>query len=318
MENTEIGLGLAAIGRPEYINLRHHPDPDKSLDAYRQNAWQVLEEAYQCGIRHFDTAASYGRGEDFLMEWYKKSEYKDIEFSTKWGYTYVANWKIGFHGAHEVKEHSLRKLDEQWSRSKAMLPALKIYQIHSATFESGVLNNQEVLDRLFEIKEKHGIKIGLSVSGNEQSRLLHAASEINVNQSSLFDSFQVSYNILEQSSHHEVSRLLDQQKIIIVKEAMANGRLLPNKRFPGYREMYTYLEKLGKKYEVGVDAIALRFVMDNLRPTIVLSGASSTDQLKGNMRALNFHLNNEELHRLSAYASDPGAYWQERKNLEWN
>jgi hypothetical protein len=29
------------------------------------------------------------------------------------GYTYVANWELGFSGTHEVKEHSLDKLLEQ-------------------------------------------------------------------------------------------------------------------------------------------------------------------------------------------------------------
>jgi hypothetical protein len=34
------------------------------------------------------------------------------------GYTYVANWELGFSGTHEVKEHSLDKLLEQWQISK--------------------------------------------------------------------------------------------------------------------------------------------------------------------------------------------------------
>lgn len=318
MGKTKIGLGLAALGRPEYINLRQQPDPDKSVDYYWQNARQVLEAAYQYGIRHFDTAASYGKGEEFLMEWHRNRKYKDVEFSTKWGYTYVANWHIGHRGAHEIKEHSLRKLNEQWSKSKSMLPALKIYQVHSATFESNVLNNREVLDRLLEIKAKHGIQIGLSVSGPEQTRLLRAASEIRPDDKDLFDSFQVSYNILEQSTHQEVSRLVDQGKTIIVKEALANGRLLPNPGFPDYKDLYQYLQELGKKYGVGADAIALRFVFEKLRPALVLSGASGIGQLRENLKALQMKLSKKEVDELSNYVSEPVAYWQERKKLEWN
>jgi hypothetical protein len=41
------------------------------------------------------------------------------------GYTYVANWELGFSGTHEVKEHSLDKLLEQWQISKNLQPALK-------------------------------------------------------------------------------------------------------------------------------------------------------------------------------------------------
>ena len=146
---TRIGLGLAAIGRPEYINIREHADVDKAEKSYRLRAMDLLEFGYLRGIRDFDTAASYGKGEQFLKEWYQDTRYPDVRLSSKWGYTYKANWEIGYNGPHEVKEHSLSKLQEQWSGAKELLPGLKIYQIHSATFESGVLENKEVLDDEF-------------------------------------------------------------------------------------------------------------------------------------------------------------------------
>ena len=46
-----------------------------------------------------------------------------------------------------------------------MLPALKVYQIHSATLESGVLENQKVLKHLARIKKETGLLIGLTSSG---------------------------------------------------------------------------------------------------------------------------------------------------------
>jgi hypothetical protein len=36
---------------------------------------------------------------------------------------------------------------------------LKIYQVHSATFESGILENSDVLKRLYEIKEDTGLQM---------------------------------------------------------------------------------------------------------------------------------------------------------------
>jgi len=318
LETTKIGLGLAAIGRPEYINLRQEPDPDKSLMSYRNRALELLDAAYKRGIRHFDTAPSYGKGEDFLIEWYRKSHVKDAVFSTKWGYTYVANWEIGYQGKHEIKEHSLGKLNEQWQKSKDLMPALNIYQVHSATFESGVLDNTEVLRRLHEIKIKHGIKIGMSVSGSDQARLLDEASTILIEGKPLFDSFQVSYNILESTTHQMVGQLLSAGKTIIIKEALANGRLLPNSKLPQYNELYQVLTGLGSKYKVGADAIALRYVIDNLKPTTVLSGASSLIQLNGNLKALGFRLEEKELSQLSTYGMEAQAYWHERSELKWH
>jgi hypothetical protein len=38
---------------------------------------------------------------------------------------------------------------------------IKIYQVHSATFESGILENSDVLKRLYEIKKDTGLQIGI-------------------------------------------------------------------------------------------------------------------------------------------------------------
>ena len=104
MKTTKIGLGLAALGRPDYINIRGDQDIDKSIDSFRTKAFQVLDESYKLGVRDFDVAPSYGLGEQFLQDWNDSRNHKDINLSTKFGYTYVANWELGFSGKHEIKE----------------------------------------------------------------------------------------------------------------------------------------------------------------------------------------------------------------------
>lgn len=318
MGRTQIGLGLAALGRPEYINVRCHPDGDKSIEAYRSNAMEVMDYAYKHGVRYFDTAASYGKGEQFLLEWNTKHTYDDVKLSSKWGYSYVADWEIGFKGQHEIKEHSLAKLQEQWKEARKLLPALETYQIHSATFESGVLENSDVLQALNKIKEETGIKIGLSVSGANQSELLEAAFSININGIGLFDSYQATFNILEQSSYKILQKILDHKKKVIIKEGLANGRLFENKNYLYYKSLYTRLNELSIKYGVGVDAIALRFIMDYLEPQLLLSGASNTTQLSQNLQAYNFRLDSNEVSELKSFAKAPDQYWKERSLLLWN
>lgn len=316
--STRIGLGLAAIGRPEYINLRQEKDLDKSEINYEARALKLLDFAYAMGIRDYDTAPSYGRGEAFLMKWYGKHGYADLKLSTKWGYTYVADWQIGYEGAHEIKEHSLAKLSEQWASSKQLLPGLKTYQIHSATFDSGVLDNTEVLQGLNELKKKFNLKIGMSVSGHNQLEILEAARKVKIDGLDLFNSFQVTYNILETSTHHVVRSLIEDGKIVIIKEAMANGRLFKNDSFSHYAPLYDHLEKLSKKHKTTVDALALRFVIDNLNPTVVLSGAATENQLASNLMANSIGLNQNELNYLSGFAANRDDYWKERSNLVWN
>jgi len=65
-----VGLGLAALGRPGYINLGHGDDvADASLGGMERAAHAVLDAAYDRGVRHFDAARSYGRAEAFLSSW---------------------------------------------------------------------------------------------------------------------------------------------------------------------------------------------------------------------------------------------------------
>jgi aryl-alcohol dehydrogenase-like predicted oxidoreductase len=65
----------------------------------------VFYFALQHGIRYFDTALLTEKAKSSI-NWNSKYQYKDVNLSTKWGYTYVANWELDFSGAHVVKEHS--------------------------------------------------------------------------------------------------------------------------------------------------------------------------------------------------------------------
>src|SRR5262249_16499419 len=60
---------------------------------------------------------------------------------SKWGYTYTAGWKTDA-DKHEVKEHTLPVLHRQFAESRQLLGAhLDLYQIHSGTLASAVLEN---------------------------------------------------------------------------------------------------------------------------------------------------------------------------------
>ena len=194
----KLGLGTAALGRPQYINVRQNNNEGSDLETFRKHSFQVLEDAYNLGIRYFDTAPGYGLAERLVLEWLQTKNDKTIEIATKWGYTYTANFDTNA-TIHEVKEHSLAKLNEQWGFSKQLLPYLKVYQIHSATLETGVLGNKEVLAQLAFLKKTHRLKIGITTSGTNQVEVIKKALEILVDGESIFDLFQVTYNFLDQS-----------------------------------------------------------------------------------------------------------------------
>ena len=68
---SRIGLGMASLGRPGYINLQHGEDlgGDYGEVAMEQRACVVLDAAWNAGIRYFDAARSYGLAERFLSGW---------------------------------------------------------------------------------------------------------------------------------------------------------------------------------------------------------------------------------------------------------
>lgn len=317
-ESSAVGLGMAAIGRPQYINISQGNDTAPfSLKNFKAKGTAMLDYAYDLGIRYFDTAPGYGLAEQLLIDWVTKKNDPNITVATKWGYTYVADFDPNAK-LHEVKEHSLKKLDEQWDVSKKLLPYLKYYQIHSATFESGVLENEAVLERLLELKKEHNIKVGLTTTGNNQSEVLQKAMEVHFKGEQLFEVFQCTYNILDQSIYGLGRKILADKKQLVIKEALANGRLFPNVAYPEYELLYKKLETLSKKYGVGVDAIALQFCSARLEGAIVLSGANKPEYLRQNLMATNFELSTQEIAESARFKIAPKVYWDEREQLTWN
>ena len=311
-----LGLGTAALGRPQYINLRQKRFT-LDLKAFRKQSFAVLEHAYQLGVRYFDTAPGYGLAEALLLEWLKTKNDSSIEIATKWGYTYVANFDTNAK-IHEVKEHSLAKLDEQWEASRGFLPHLKVYQIHSATLETGVLENKAVLERLAVLKQEHNIEIGITTTGANQTEVIKKALAVSIDGKPLFDAFQVTYNILDQSIATVLSELIRQNKTIIIKEALANGRLFRNEDYKHYTDLYTTLETIAKKHHVGVDAIALKFCEQTIPNSIVLSGVSNSGHLEANLKLNTIILSDDELATLKSFKINTIDYWKERKALAWN
>ena len=313
----QLGLGTAALGRPQYINLRQEKAKGQDLETFKEQGYSVLEKAYNLGIRYFDTAPGYGLAEQLVLEWLQTKKDPSIQIATKWGYTYVANFDVNA-TIHEIKEHSLKKLQEQWDVSKAFSPHLRVYQIHSATLESGVLENKAVLDHLAFIKQEHLLEIGITVTGANQLAIIKKVLDVTVGGQQLFDSFQVTYNMLDQSLNEISGELVRQEKKIILKEALANGRVFRNKTYKHYNNLYDKLEQLARNYGVGVDAIALQFCGQKNPSGILLSGASNIKQLQENLKFNTFRLSEDELQELAAFKIDPATYWEERTQLKWN
>ena len=318
---SRIGLGLAALGRPGYINLGHAMDlrSDFDISAMETRAHAVLDVAWEAGIRYFDAARSYGRAETFLASWLESRQIRPgaVTVGSKWGYIYTADWKVRA-DKHEVKDHSLATLRRQSRESKDILgPHLSLYQIHSTTLESGVLENREVLDELARLSSA-GSKIGLTVTGPKQTEILRRALDVTVNGKRLLDCVQATWNLLEQSAGSALKEAHDAGLGVIIKEALANGRLTERNDDPSFARKQEMLTADAARLGSRLDALALAAVLVQPWADVVLSGAANQDQLRSNLAAQDLRWDKDASQLLDALIESPTDYWNIRAGLAWN
>jgi aryl-alcohol dehydrogenase-like predicted oxidoreductase len=310
---ARLALGLAALGRPGYITVGHARDLDGETDlaTMERRCHAVLDAAWAGGVRWFDAARSYGRAEEFLASWLARRGVASgaVTVSSKWGYTYVADWQVQAE-KHEIKDHGLAALERQLRESRGLLGSyLSLYQVHSATLESKILEDRGVLERLGALRDA-GLEIGLSLSGPTQRETLERALDIEVFGRPLWAAVQATWNVLERSVEPALERAKQDGMRVIVKEALANGRLAGSQAPEPLR---AEAARQGRR----PDAVALAAALSRPFADVVLSGAATTRQLGENLEAYGAD-GAAAAERLSSLVEPPDRYWAERARLPWN
>jgi aryl-alcohol dehydrogenase-like predicted oxidoreductase len=303
-----VGLGLAAIGRPAYINLGRDRDlgDDRSRSELERRAHAVLDFAWAAGVRYLDAARSYGLAEEFLASWLASHEHQadSLVIGSKWGYTYTGQWRMT-ESVQERKDLSATTFRRQLAETRELLgDHLALYQIHSATIESGVFDDDALLAELAALR-RSGVAIGVTVTGPGQAEAIDRVLEIGT-----FDTVQATWNLLERSAAPALQRAHNAGLGVIVKEALANGRLTSHGAEPA-------LLRYATERDVAPDAIAIAAAISQPWSDIVLSGAVSPQMLASNLQALELGDDDRSATALSRLALDPSIYWQRRSELPW-
>lgn len=309
-------MGLAALGRPAYINLGRGGDlaPERSVEAMERRSHEVLDAAFEWGVRYVDVARSYGLAEGFLASWFRRRRLPPhtVTVGSKWGYTYTGAWRSDAK-VHEVKDHALPALRRQLAESRALLgDRLALYQIHSATLESGVLEDREVLAELARLRAE-GLAVGLTVSGPRQAEVIRRALEVEVDGVNPFGTVQATWNLLEPSAGAALAEARAIGWGVMVKEAVANGRLARHaaESEPGA------LRRVAVAHGASDDQVAMAAALANPWVDVVLSGAVTVAQVRSNLGALALGLTLEEREDLTRLAEPPERYWETRASLPW-
>ncbi|CAB9496896.1 Aldo/keto reductase family [Seminavis robusta] len=319
-----LGLGMAALGRPGYINLNRETilGNDRPVELMQKQADVVMDKLFAISDEPWlDCARSYGLSEKFVGEYLRRHKIapEKVYVSSKWGYTYVADWnvKLAEGEPHEVKDHSTDNFLKQVQETSEYLGEyINLYQIHSATFESGILTDAKTHEALSKCKVERGWAIGLSVSSPQQNAVLQKAMTIQSTTTPnqpLFDSVQCTYNLLEQRPGEALLEAHHKGMDIIIKEGLANGRVL---RHP---DVLQYAKQLACE----PDQLALGFILAQPFQPRVLSGAVTPEQLESNLKAMAISETLRENPSLleeiaNKCVMDSDEYWKERSALAWN
>ncbi|MGH7895113.1 MAG: aldo/keto reductase [Candidatus Binatia bacterium] len=319
---TRLGLGLAAIARPGYITLGRANDlaGERSPEAMYARVREVLDAALAAGVRYVDAARSYGRAEEFLARWLAERHGARgvLTVGSKWGYRYTAGWRIDA-AVHEQKELSVERFVVQLAESRGLLgDGLDLYQIHSATAESGCLTDTRLLAMLVAGRRRGDYRaVGLTLSGPTSDRALGLALAARADGERVFDVVQATFNCLEPS----LARLMGDAHAagmgVIAKEVFANGRLTDANARPDDVAMLGRMRRVAAAHGTTPDRLAVAFTLAHPFVDVALSGAATVDQLRSHVAATALTLDAAAVDALRAFAEPPERYWATRATLPW-
>jgi aryl-alcohol dehydrogenase-like predicted oxidoreductase len=170
-----------------------------------------------------------------------------------------------------------------------------------------VLADPEVLTRLARLRSE-GVEVGVTVTGVKQPALLDLASSLRTgDEAPLFQWVQATWNVLLPHAGVALGGARKTGARVILKEAMAGGRLSIRGQHPRWLELSADLG-------VTPDALALAVALEQPFADVVLSGAATVAQLESNLGAREVRVGALPW---QALAEAPEVYWEKRSKLPW-
>lgn len=277
------GYGWGEVSRTELIN--------------------AVREAVDSGINFFDSADTYGLGEAERTLGEALGERRgSAVIATKFGVR-VENGKTFYDNSPEwiekACEASLKRLGSDY---------IDLYQIH---YRDGVTPISEVIESLEKLKLQGKIRyFGLSNIHKEDIEELEKYK-------GSFVSFQDEYSLACRKNEHDMVTLADELLLTPLTwgslgQGILTGKYDKNSTFGSddrrSREIYVNfhgdkllknleiveeMKKISKEIDKPVSAIAIRWILDHLKDSVVIAGIKNPAQLKGNAAALGWTLDSE-------------------------
>jgi aryl-alcohol dehydrogenase-like predicted oxidoreductase len=169
-----------------------------------------------------------------------------------------------------------------------------------------VLDDAAVREELARLRDE-GVFIGFTATGANQADTIERALEVGG-----FDTVQATWNLHDRSAGAALAAAHDAGLGVIVKEALANGRLTAREDPEGP------LATAARERGTTADALALAAVLAQRWVDVALSGAATVATLRSNLAALDVQWDAELDERLAVLAEPAEEYWERRSRLPWN
>lgn len=276
-------------------------------DVQRNDLINAVKTAVDNGINFFDTADTYGLGESerTLAEALGENN-KNVIITTKFGVR-VENGKTTYDNSREyifkAVEGSLQRLNRDY---------IDLYQVH---YRDGVTPLADVAESLEKLKEQGKIRYyGLSNIHEQDAIELQSFGDNNP-----FVSFQDEYSLACRKNEKDMFRFRDEFNMTpftwgSLGQGILSGKYDKNCKFESNdrrsREIYVnfhgekllknleiveVLKTIATKYEKSVSSVAIRWILDYLKNSVVIAGIKSPKQALQNAEALNWTLATEDI-----------------------
>lgn len=269
---------------------------------------KAVNTAVEQGVNFFDNADTYGLGksEETLAKALGDKR-KQVVIGTKFGVR-VENGKTFYDNSPAWIEQALSA-----SLKRLHTDYIDLYQVH---YRDGKTPISDVVETLEKMKQKGYIRYyGLSNIHSEDVEELKTYA-------GRFVSFQDEYSLACRKNEDDMLGLSAQLNLTPITWGSLGQGILTGKydknttfgkddrrsrdiyvNFHGDKliknlEIVEVLKQIAQEVDKSVSAVAIRWILDYLSESVVIAGIKNEKQLCGNVEALGWKLNNEQIHML--------------------
>ncbi|WP_432453783.1 MULTISPECIES: NADH-dependent methylglyoxal reductase [unclassified Agarivorans] len=314
---SKMGLGTWAIGG----------GPAWNGDLDYQVCIDTIVEAHKCGINLVDTAPGYnfGNSEVIVGKALAQLNREDVVIETKCGIVWERKGslfnKVGERQLYKnLSPESIRE-EIETSLKRLNVDYVDIYMTHWQSVPPFFTPVSETMEELNKLKKEGKIKaIGAANVDIEHIETYLKYGELDI--------VQAKYSLLDREVEEKLLPLCEQHGIVLqvyspLEQGLLTGDIEPDYIPTGARANKKWFQKenMGKvinmlkqwqplceKYQCSIPTLALAWILAQSNNISILTGATSPEQVKENVKAMSIQLTKEDslLIRKMAEALDDG------------